>query len=109
MPPFGIHRHRRAVSRARRALQLLQLVRTLRQALGARRLRLSRGRDSEDPAKGAGERRKPHFFDGQSPVSMLVFEKMLGNGGTIEEMLPTPEQWVMGERGDFAGEFVIEF
>jgi Lantibiotic dehydratase, N terminus len=57
-------------------------------------------------------REKPQYFDMQSPVSMLLFEKMLELDGEtdifIEEMLPTPAQWVMGN-GKYAGEFVVEF
>ena len=56
----------------------------------------------------AGRREKPQFYDLESPVSMLLFEKNLG-GGTgslvLTEMLPAPEQ-CLGER---ATEFVVEF
>ena len=63
-------------------------------------------------ARSQKQREKPQYFDQESPVSMLVFEKMLELGGDsnafIEEMLPTPDQWVMGDMGH-VGEFVVEF
>lgn len=59
------------------------------------------------------QREKPQFFDRESPVSMLVFEKMLVDmppkGIHIEEMLPIPSDWVLGASEKYAGEFVLEF
>ena len=59
------------------------------------------------------QREKPQFFDRESPVSMLVFEKMLVDmpqkGVHIEEMLPIPSDWVLGAAEKYAGEFVLEF
>lgn len=58
------------------------------------------------------QRQKPQFFDYNSPVSMLLLEKMLTAGSEgyllIEEMLPTPDQWVLGASGNYVGEFVVE-
>lgn len=64
-------------------------------------------------ARQAEGRHKPQFFDRDSPVSMLLFEKMLdkcGDAGLyIEEMLPTPDQWVVGASEKKAAEFIVEF
>ncbi len=63
-------------------------------------------------ARSLNLREKPQYFDLGSPISMLVFEKILESGGEngvyVEEMLPMPEQWVLGN-GKYAGEFVLEF
>lgn len=56
-------------------------------------------------------RQKPQFFDQESAASMLLFEKLLHaqNSIFIEEMLPLPENWVLGgQEGGHVGEFVLE-
>ena len=56
-------------------------------------------------------REKPQYFDQDSPVLMMLFQKMLRQGaGTlfITEMLPTPQQAVVEEEGMRAAEFVVE-
>lgn len=59
------------------------------------------------------QRQKPQFFQLESPVSMLLFEKMVLAASTqaiyIEEMLPEPSDWVLGDAENYAGEFVLEF
>ncbi|MFN0216786.1 MAG: lantibiotic dehydratase [Saprospiraceae bacterium] len=55
-----------------------------------------------------GDREKPQFYDMESPISMLLFEKNLRGGKgnlRLTEMIPSPEQWL----GDRVGEFVVEF
>lgn len=55
-----------------------------------------------------GGRNKPQFYDMNSPISMLLFEKNIRSGAgslRLTEMLPQPEHW-LGER---VGEFVVEF
>lgn len=54
---------------------------------------------------------KPQYFDQDSPVLMMLFQKMLRQGaGTlfITEMLPTPEQAFVENEGMRAAEFVVE-
>ncbi len=54
---------------------------------------------------------KPQYFDRDSPVLMMLFQKMLRQGaGTLymTEMLPTPEQAFVEEEGMRAAEFVVE-
>jgi hypothetical protein len=57
-------------------------------------------------------REKPQFFDQAGAISMLRFEKLLkaaaGQRLFIEEMLPVPEQWVIGDTEKYAAEFVLE-
>jgi hypothetical protein len=64
------------------------------------------------PARFFGQftenREKPQFFDLESPISALLFEKTLRAGVgnlLLTELLPMPEQWL----GDRAWEFVLEF
>lgn len=64
--------------------------------------------------QNAAERSKPQFVDMESPVSMLLFDRILRQKGDspllITEMLPTPDQWVTGAFPErHAAEFVVEF
>jgi len=55
-----------------------------------------------------GGRNKPQFYDMNSPISMLLFEKNIRSGAgslRVTEMLPQPHQ-CLGER---VGEFGVEF
>jgi hypothetical protein len=63
--------------------------------------------------RAAGVRQKPQYIDLDSVVSVNVLEKLLRDAaeGTflIEEMLPTPEQWVLGASSNHVSECVVEF
>ncbi|MCB0523888.1 MAG: hypothetical protein KDC86_05170, partial [Saprospiraceae bacterium] len=63
-------------------------------------------------AKKAGGADKPQHFDGSSPVSILVFQKLIksikNEALLMEEMLPSPAHWVLGGEEKYASEFVIE-
>ena len=54
---------------------------------------------------------KPQFFDAASPLSILLFTKLIQSGQTLylTEMLPFPEQCVVSKNGLRAAEFVLEF
>lgn len=54
---------------------------------------------------------KPQFFDQNSPVLMLLFQKQLQQGAGVlylTEMLPRPDQFVVEKEGLCAAEFVVE-
>jgi hypothetical protein len=54
---------------------------------------------------------KPQYFDRDSPISMMLFAKMLRRGKlafVLTEMLPLPEQCVVEKNGLRAAEFVLE-
>ncbi len=55
---------------------------------------------------------KPQYFDSDSPLSMLLFAKMLRQAKPplfLSEMLPSLKQSVVEKNGARAAEFVLEF
>jgi hypothetical protein len=64
-------------------------------------------------ARQLSKNEKPQFFDQNSTLSMKLFEKSWPKNGSdflyLEEMLPVPEQWVIGEEERLSAEFVVEF
>lgn len=53
---------------------------------------------------------KPRFFDAASPLSILLFTKLIQSGQSmyLTEMLPLPEQCVVNKDGLRAAEYVLE-
>lgn len=54
---------------------------------------------------------KPQYFDRDSPISMMLFSKMLRKRKSplvLSEMLPLPEQSVVSKNGSRSAEFVLE-